>query len=904
MYTYSRLGLATLILGGSMSCTGPAIDDTTWSCTTQADCLDGFVCSTRQGVCVSATADAPGVTSDRIRVGMTLPLGPSAPLVGARMRSGIEAYFAYVNGMGGVDGRQLELVPVDDGGDGSAALVAVDQLIADKSVLGFLGNVGTDAAALLAPRLVAARALVFGARSGAADLRKDPPDRYVFNLRASTREEARRAVGFVTSVRTALVPGQNVGVFASATSTGELTASGRSMLDATAEALRTQHGVDAADVLAVTYRQGTIDVGMAVGQTLRWLGSADRRKSASGQTTAALLLEGSARASAAYVKSVLEEFHRIKRGTSPGLEFGLSAAEVSELLNVNEIVFVALSGVDGDELASELATYGSVMTLAGQVPYCKDVLTTQVVPPYDAGASGTLAYRDHLRALDINATPSFVGLEGYAAARLFVEGLRAHGPGLSVEGLVDTLDTLSAVDLGLGASYGFTPSSREASARVWGTRLDGDCAHESLELGQPMTVPVTPPPVDECVGGVCILTGTLTKDTMLTANRRWLLRGTVFVGDGMNRTVLTIEPGTTIIGEVNTTGVLVIRRSSQIQAVGTRERPIVFTSEKPVGMRARGDWGGVIINGRARINRCGMSPCEAFGEGGTGFFGGDDDADDSGTLRYVRIEFAGRLLSPENELNGLALQGVGSGTTIDHVQVHFGQDDGIEFFGGAVNVKYVLVTGADDDSFDWTDGWRGKAQFVIAQQYPGNGDNGIEADNYGENPMVMPRSKPTLSNVTLIGSPDSTNSDDGMLLRAGTGGLVSNTIVYGWNASCFNIDGADTFAAALAGTSTLTGELTVSRTLISCAQPFATDPTDPVALSTFFMTLNQDNQLVDPLLGAPLDVVSPNFAPRAGSPALGAGRVPSDPFFEPVDFIGGMGPGSDWTAGWTTNAQN
>jgi hypothetical protein len=173
---------------------------------------------------------------------------------------------------------------------------------------------------------------------------------------------------------------------------------------------------------------------------------------------------------------------------------------------------------------------------------------------------------------------------------------------------------------------------------------------------------------------------------------------------------------------------LVVRRSSQIIARGTAALPIIFSSSKLDGERARGDWGGLIINGRSTINSCagGTGVCEAFGEGGTGFYGGDDEADNSGVLEYVRVEFAGTLISPDNELNGIAFQGVGSGTTVDHIQVHMNADDGVEFFGGTVNVKHVLVTGVGDDSMDWTDGWRGRAQHIVLQQYDDGGDQGID----------------------------------------------------------------------------------------------------------------------------------------------------------------------------------
>ena len=187
---------------------------------------------------------------------------------------------------------------------------------------------------------------------------------------------------------------------------------------------------------------------------------------------------------------------------------------------------------------------------------------------------------------------------------------------------------------------------------------------------------------DGTVGEVVLLTGTITENMTLTKDNEYLLRGGVFVGDEVNETILTIEPGVTIYGESATKGMLTINRNSKIMAEGTREEPIVLTSDKPVGQRSRGDWGGLIINGNAPLN----TGEEAYGEGGTGYYGGNDPNDNSGVLRYVRVEFAGREISPDNELNGIAFQGVGSGTTVEYVQVHMNKDDGVEFFGDRKSV--------------------------------------------------------------------------------------------------------------------------------------------------------------------------------------------------------------------------
>ena len=409
-------------------------------------------------------------------------------------------------------------------------------------------------------------------------------------------------------------------------------------------------------------------------------------------------------------------------------------------------------------------------------------------------------------------------------------------------------------------------------------------------------------PTDEsglnCDGDLCVLSGTLTENLTLTKDKEWLLRGGVFVGDDVSQTILTIEPGTTIYGETSTQGMLVIRRGSQIIADGTAVEPIVFTSSKEVGSRARGDWGGLIINGRAPVNGCDTAPCESFGEGGTGFYGGSDESDNSGTLRYVRVQFAGRLISPDNELNGIAFQGVGSGTTVDYVQVHMNKDDGIEFFGGTVNVKHVLLTGIADDSMDWTDGWRGNAQFIVAQQYDDASDNGIEADNNAENNESSPRSSPVLSNITLIGSPSSDASDLGLLLREGTAASIHNAVVVGFNDACIDIDGTATFDQAASS------QLAFQNSIVSCATDFKEETGDPVTVQSIFEAQGMGNQMIDPQLGSPYSVSAPDYQPGAASPALTGGSTPNDSFFDSVTFIGGVDPSADWTQGWTIHEQN
>jgi hypothetical protein len=433
--------------------------------------------------------------------------------------------------------------------------------------------------------------------------------------------------------------------------------------------------------------------------------------------------------------------------------------------------------------------------------------------------------------------------------------------------------------------------------------------------GTDTAAPTLPPQV-ECTATVCRVSAPIndpvTASFTMTADKQWLLEGGVFIGDDSAETVLTIEPGTTVYGETASKAFLTIRRGSRIEAAGTAEKPIVFTSSKSPGQRARGDWGGLVINGRAPVNGCETAPCESEGEGGTGQYGGGDAADSSGTLRYVRVEFAGFPITEDNELNGVAFQGVGAGTEVDHLQVHMAKDDGVEFFGGTVNVKHVVLTGISDDNIDWTDGWTGKAQFVLVQQYEDAGDNGIEADNNGDNNDALPRSAPMLANLTIIGVPEAASSDLGVLLREGTAAHLHDSVVLGWNEACFDIDHSATFALAKDGEA-LSGELMVKNTILSCAKTFVADDEkndageaqpDPWSVEAFLFTLNSGNKTVDPDLTKPFDTAAPDARPKAGSPALTGAATPSDAFFTSVPYVGAFDATNDWTAGWITTSRN
>ena len=390
---------------------------------------------------------------------------------------------------------------------------------------------------------------------------------------------------------------------------------------------------------------------------------------------------------------------------------------------------------------------------------------------------------------------------------------------------------------------------------------------------------------------VIILQGKLNADKTLSAAYDYLLRGAVFVEGGAT---LTIEPGVKIFGEQASNGTLIIAQGSKIMADGTPDAPIVMSSDAAIGSRARGQWGGLIINGSAPTNQ-GVT----FGEGDTGAFGGNNPTDSSGTLRYLRLEFAGIEFSPDNELNGIAFQGVGSGTIVDHVQVHMNQDDGIEMFGGTVNLKYALVTGARDDSFDWTDGWTGKGQFWVAQQYGDDADNGFEVDNSSKDNEATPRSAATIFNVTLVGDPSGPESDNGMLIREGAAGMYANFIVTGFNKVGLDINNEATHAQADSG------KLVVKNSIFfENGKGNFGDEKDDDGFDEAAFALKNDNKEIDPGLVDPFNKSTPNFTPGAGVGAVSPAVPPSDGFFEPVDFIGAVSPSNNWLSGWTTSAQN
>jgi hypothetical protein len=290
------------------------------------------------------------------------------------------------------------------------------------------------------------------------------------------------------------------------------------------------------------------------------------------------------------------------------------------------------------------------------------------------------------------------------------------------------------------------------------------------------------------------LTGTINTTTTLTADKVWTLKGYVYVTDGAK---LIIQPGTTIISDVSEKGALCIERGAQIIAEGTAAKPIVFTSGKAVGERTPGDWGGIVILGRAKTNRT----SEPTIEGGIGrAFGGTNDFDNSGVLKYVRIEYAGIAAMPNSEINALTLGGVGSGTIIENVQTIYANDDAFEFFGGTVNAKNLYAFATADDDFDFDFGYTGTITNGVAKRDPqfvdsGDAGNGVECDNDGTGSSAQPVTHPKLLNMVLVGPNVSTalaNHNLGLRFRRATQFTMKNSVIWGWMKGGLSLESNET----------------------------------------------------------------------------------------------------------------
>ena len=469
----------------------------------------------------------------------------------------------------------------------------------------------------------------------------------------------------------------------------------------------------------------------------------------------------------------------------------------------------------GEAEVSGTANSASFRGVQAGVEYTATVTATNADGSSDASGSFTLPATPNL-----NNMLTDPGLQDGA----FSIGTQASPPDFTLAAMPDGYTPFDVTSIGSGVvqeamrleatTYpgALAPGTSMVDAwytgwTVWAT--DGSDSRPGLQGNKPQVV----------------VTDDILENTTWTSDNVYVLDGIVFVGEDCGQTggvddpgacdgtpvTLTIEPGTTIVGRLSaniTTGErvseLVISRGSRLVADATgqsgvrptEEQMIVFTSAQPQGSRGRGDWGGLAINGQAPIN----GGSEAQGEGDSGVYGGNDPLDDSGIIRGVRVEFAGDNFTEDDQLNGIAPQGVGAGTIMEFIQVHYNTDDGIEPFGGTVGMKHIVLTGIGDDSLDGVRGWQGFAQFGISQQRADDADQLFELSNNGSTPDASPRGSAVVANFTAVGGGVDLGtgeihalgdeSDAGILMREGSNFRIYNSIVIGAGSSGLDVEGS------------------------------------------------------------------------------------------------------------------
>lgn len=450
------------------------------------------------------------------------------------------------------------------------------------------------------------------------------------------------------------------------------------------------------------------------------------------------------------------------------------------------------------------------------------------------------------------------------------------------------------------------------------------------------TVTVSALPAKEIV----TVEGTLSGNVRWTADKIYRLKGFVRVGRDENVAgtsitqtgVLTIEPGTVIIGERATKGTLIIQRGSRIIAEGTADRPIVFTSERAPGEREPGDWGGLVICGRARNNNPG-GVAELEGQYGA-FHGGTDDNDNSGSLRYVRVEYAGVPINPNQEVNTFTFGSVGKGTRLEFLQATFGLDDSFEWFGGTVDAKNLVAFRGLDDDFDVDNGYTGNVQFGLSVRAASladqSGSNGFEVDNDGQGTTSEPFTAPNFANITVVGpkerseTPISLQFQNGMHLRRNTRIKIYNTVVTGYPNGIYIDPGNSGRTLANAAN----GDLILRGVVVAGIEGFGTDgfgqgttqnprgfavrnvntatTPEPYQIGsqtpTAWFSAQPGNRILTTLAGTGLNNASvlagSGFTLAAnGSLLTGAVTVPSG--LTQVPYIGAFDSSNDWTRTWT-----
>ena len=377
----------------------------------------------------SINTSVRGVTDKEILFGISAPFSGPAKELGQNMKLGIDAAFSVANTNGGVLGRQLRLIAVDDGYEPTRTAETMKQLYEQDRVFGIVGDVGTPTAAVALPYALDRRMLFYGAFTGANLLRRDPPDRYVFNYRAGYAEETDAVVRYLVKVRR-LKPEQ-IAVFAQQDSYGDAGFAG------VTKAIRSLGGGDDSTILRFNYKRNTVDVDEAVAQLQR-----------SRITIKAVIMVPTYRAAARFIEKT--------RDLYPSM------------------IYTSVSFVGSTALASELMLLGK--------KYAQGVIVTQVVPAVDGHSSVVLDYKSALSKYFPGEPPDYVSLEGYVASSILVEALKRNGPQLDTERLVDTFENLHDFDMGLGTPVTFGRSEHQGVHKVWGTELDATGHYQPIDL--------------------------------------------------------------------------------------------------------------------------------------------------------------------------------------------------------------------------------------------------------------------------------------------------------------------------------------------------------------------------------------------------------------------------------------
>ena len=435
----------------------------------------------------------------------------------------------------------------------------------------------------------------------------------------------------------------------------------------------------------------------------------------------------------------------------------------------------------------------------------------------------------------------------------------------------------------------------------------------------PSPTPTPTPDFVSCSGNDCTLSGDIDEDYVLDATKNWFIDGVVRVGAG-NVTVanqaavdaikaagVTLEIPAGLSIKAFDDAVLLVTRGSKLEANGTATQPITFSSVD-ADFDNFGEWGGIVIQGFAPQYGPGNTGacfgtgtvCNVEGEGGdfVGVFGGNDEADDSGSLRYVRIAEGGLIAGPNDEINGLTLQGVGHGTTIEYIQVHNNQDDGVEWFGGTVNVKYLVLTGNDDDDIDFDEGYVGNIQHAIVRKSDNaapagsNDPRGIEANSSDAD--YVPQTEAVIANVLLLGG-NVVNAagleQPGMRLRGSLTTNIFNSAVKGFATGCIRIDDSDTNGDTVVDSFSVVG---LTNVLGDCDA------------GGFYDKRAADSETNTVHLDFDVDAA---YALTNAAATLGSGTAitpvnnGSGFVFDSTDFIGAVKPGTAqgdaWWADWT-----